>query len=204
MKGIKCVVAGDGSVGKTCMLITYTSGKCPEEYIPTVFDNYSLNIMPNGKPINLGLWDTGYRSDEGFHQLFPLSLPQTDVVLLCFSIVSQPSYQNMSTRYLPILLKHIPEVPIIIVGTKLDLRDDQETLEKLKNKKTELLTSEQGEEAVRLFRKDGANISKYMECSSVTNVGVKELFEAAALVGWYFQEGEPNPSDKKKGKCIMM
>ena len=49
---VKLVAAGDGCVGKTCLLMCYAYNRFPTEYLPTVFDTYTVDVVVDGHSIN--------------------------------------------------------------------------------------------------------------------------------------------------------
>jgi len=191
MQNIKCVVVGDGAVGKTCLLISYTTNAFPGEYIPTVFDNYSANVMVDGKPINLGLWDTA--GQEDYDRLRPLSYPQTDVFLVCFSVISNSSFENVKTKWVPEIQHHAPNVPILLVGTKSDLRKDDNTIKQLKSRQQEMVTVDA---AQRMGKEIGA--VNFLECSALTQEGLKQVFDEA------IRAAMTRPTGKKKKNCTLL
>ncbi|GMH13688.1 hypothetical protein Nepgr_015529 [Nepenthes gracilis] len=171
-KFIKCVTVGDGAIGKTCMLICYTSNKFPTDYIPTVFDNFSANVVVDGNIVNLGFWDTA--GQEDYCRLRPLSYRGADIFVLAFSLISRASYENVLKKWMPELRRFAPNVPIVLVGTKLDLREGRGHVDFTESN---IITSAQGEE---LRKQIGA--AAYIECSSKTQQNVKAVFDTAIKV----------------------
>ncbi|EOX96544.1 RAC-like 9 isoform 2 [Theobroma cacao] len=193
-KFIKCVTVGDGAVGKTCLLISYTSNTFPTDYVPTVFDNFSANVMVDGRTVNLGLWDTA--GQEDYNRLRPLSYRGADVFLLAFSLISRPSYENVSKKWVPELRHYAPSVPIVLVGTKLDLREDRQFHLDYPGACT-ISTEQQG---LELKKQIGA--LAYIECSSKTQQNVKAVFDAAIKV--VLQPPKQKRQKKKSRICRVL
>ena len=169
----KLVIVGDGACGKTCLLIVFSKDQFPEVYVPTVFENYVADIEVEGKTVELALWDTA--GQEDYDRLRPLSYPNTDVILMCFSIDNPDSLANTLEKWTPEVRHFCPNVPIILVGNKKDLRNDERTKAELSKMKQEPVKSEEGSlicERIKAYA--------YLECSAKTREGVRDVFATAA------------------------
>ena len=122
------------------------------------------------EPYTLGLFDTA--GQEDYDRLRPLSYPQTDVFLVCFSVTSPASFENVKEKWFPEVHHHCPGVPCLIVGTQVDLRNDDQVREKLAKQKMSPVSKADGEAMARQL---GA--VKYVECSALTQYKLKDVFD---------------------------
>lgn len=187
---IKLVIVGDGTVGKTSMLISYTTNTFPEEYLPTVFDNYTSTVVVDNITVSLGLWDTA--GQEDYDRLRPLSYPQTNVFLVCYSVISPSTYTNITNKWIPEIRHHCPDTPIVLCGTKIDLRDDSSTLQNLQKQNLVPIRREQG---LKMAKKIKAYA--YVECSALTQKGLHSVFEEAIRAVLV-------PKITKQNKCLIL
>ncbi|KAN0038970.1 hypothetical protein ACTA71_001163 [Dictyostelium dimigraforme] len=182
-KSIKIVTCGDSGVGKTTLLMTYTSGSFPgeEDYVPTGLDNFIHETTMGGKKVSFSLWDTA--GGEYYHELRPLIYPETNVLLLLFSIVNRESFLHIKSNWKEEINQHIPDVPIILVGTKIDFRDSN-----IIKDKSNFVNYKEG---LALSKEIGA--VHFCECSSRLNLGLKEIFKKALKL-----------INKNNKKCIIL
>ncbi|NXR99127.1 RHOQ protein, partial [Oxylabes madagascariensis] len=125
---LKCVVVGDGAVGKTCLLMSYANDAFPEEYVPTVFDHYAVSVTVGGKQYLLGLYDTAGQVSAERCPRTPGPRPAAIPALKLFAglcsgpgVVNPASFQNVKEEWVPELKEYAPNVPFLLVGTQVYL-----------------------------------------------------------------------------------
>ncbi|EFO91173.1 hypothetical protein CRE_07165 [Caenorhabditis remanei] len=155
MQAIKCVVVGDGAVGKTCLLISYTTNAFPGEYIPTVSEK-----------------------SANFSEILSENLS---------------SFENVRAKWYPEVSHHCPNTPIILVGTKADLREDRDTVERLRERRLQPVSQTQGYVMAKEIK-----AVKYLECSALTQRGLKQVFDEA------IRAVLTPPQRAKKSKCTVL
>ena len=182
---VKLVTIGEVGVGKTSMLITFTSNEFPLEYIPTVFDNYSPIVMYKECCVLLGLWDIG--GQESYDRIRVLNYIYSDVFLICFSVSDISSFQKRY-QWIAEINYHAPGVPFIYVATKADLLEDKgidkgttgrSPTERLNNNDNNNNMVKE-DDIRKAAEEDGA--SAYVICSSLTQMNLKNVFDTALNV----------------------
>ena len=114
---------------------------------------------------------------EDYERLRPMTYPQTDIFLICFSLISQSSFDHVQVKWVPEIRHHCPHTPIILVGTKLDLRNENASLTRRRQMKEHPISYPQGKQ---LANRIGAK--KYLECSALTQKGLSEVFDEVVRI----------------------
>eukprot|EP01089_Gocevia_fonbrunei_P006213 TRINITY_DN16788_c0_g1_i1.p1 TRINITY_DN16788_c0_g1~~TRINITY_DN16788_c0_g1_i1.p1 ORF type:complete len:235 (+),score=53.08 TRINITY_DN16788_c0_g1_i1:60-707(+) len=177
---IKVAVMGKGGSGKTCMCITWITGHFPGEYIPTTFEQTFCKIIVDDQQVNLEVTDTAQR--EEYCRLTPLYTAGSHVVILTASVVNKNDWENLreSSSYIRSITRG--NIPIVLVGTKIDLRETM----------SDVVSFEEGN---KIASDIGA--VKYLECSSITKEGLNYVFVEAVKAAFA-------PQIEMEGKkCIL-
>jgi len=200
----KLVLLGDGASGKTSLLNVFTRGYFPTVYEPTVFENYVHDIFVDNVHIELSLWDTA--GQEEFDRLRSLSYDDTHAILLCFSVDSKDSLENIESKWVGEIADNCPGVKLVLVALKCDLRQSEEdedgtngepgaTGSEGANEKKSCIDYNQGLDVARRI-----NALRYLECSAKKNRGVNEAFTEAARVALTVKTN--GGADNRK--CVVM
>ncbi|KAI4157214.1 MAG: hypothetical protein L6R39_000719 [Caloplaca ligustica] len=193
----KLVLLGDGACGKTSLLNVFTRGYFPTVYEPTVFENYVHDIFVDGVHIELSLWDTA--GQEEFDRLRSLSYDDTHTIMLCFSVDSKDSLENVESKWVGEIAENCQGVKLVLVALKCDLRassdDDEEGDPAQPRKEKDMIDYKEGLEVARRIQ-----ALRYLECSAKRNRGVNEAFTEAARVALSVKTGTSSSSSR----CTVM
>ena len=155
----KILVGGDGAVGKTTLLRKYVDGTFDESSITTVGVDFFIKqvIYENVGSCTLQIWDLG--GQERFRHLLESFIMGAKGALLLFDLTTMPKIDNI-LNWVNMVRMHDLNLPIILVGTKLDLEEliavDDESAEALKN---------------------AFNLVEYVKTSSKTGTNVELVFD---------------------------
>ncbi|KAJ5083251.1 GTP-binding protein RHO3 [Penicillium angulare] len=184
----KMVLLGDGACGKTSALNVFTRG-LKIRANNTTLENYVHDIFVDNVHMELSLWDTA--GQEEFDRLRALSYEDTHVLMLCFSVDSSDSFENVGSKWIAEINDNCPGVRVVLTALKCDLRKDEEM-----NDNPNAITFDQG-----LAKAKEIGAVKYLECSAVQNRGIRESFYEAAKVAL---EVKPTGGSGPGAKCVIL
>jgi small GTP-binding protein len=185
----KITVVGGPSVGKTALLLAYSTHDILPEYLPPIYSLYEVKCDVHGREVTLALWDSaGADIDEWIRAC---AYEGTDVFLLCFPVSDPKSFATVTTKWL-VELRHLVKDPaIMIVGTKKDLRTDEATLKRLAAAGEAFVTPADGQAMAAESKVVG-----YVECSARKRDGVDAVFELALRTAM--------AQRKRRSRCLLL
>eukprot|EP01117_Protostelium_nocturnum_P002121 TRINITY_DN12762_c0_g1_i1.p1 TRINITY_DN12762_c0_g1~~TRINITY_DN12762_c0_g1_i1.p1 ORF type:complete len:190 (+),score=56.31 TRINITY_DN12762_c0_g1_i1:48-617(+) len=188
MINIKAFIIGNDGVGKTALNVAIRTNTFPTEDLPSVFDTSSHYAEINGKKYMIALWDSAGGDD--YDKFRPMNYPDTQLFLVCFSVVDRQSFERVTSKWIPEIANQSPGTPFVLVGTKIDLREDEKVISELSGKNEKVISSEEGDKKAKEI---GA--VHYLECSALTQKGLKDALDQIVKI--------TGSKSKNKKDCII-
>ncbi|MFX0134210.1 MAG: GTP-binding protein [Candidatus Hodarchaeota archaeon] len=127
---LKCIIVGDGGVGKTALSIRYTEGKFRDDYKMTIGVDFSTKIMNvDDKSVKFQIWDTG--GQEQFSYVRPMYYTGSTCGFVVFDKTNRQSFYNIG-KWFKEVYDNAGQIPLILIGNKIDLADHQVSTEEAK------------------------------------------------------------------------
>ena len=191
---VNCGVVGDNGSGKTAMIKAQIYNKFSDDF--STFDTFVSNVKANKEnkleeDVEMHMWTT-LGSPEAKEMREALYQSMCDVLIICFSVAGGTMDRSIKDVWEPEVREHCPNRPILLVGTQTDLRENGKRIASLKKKQQKPVTKKEGE---RLAKEIGA--IRYMECSALTQSGIRFVFQEAARA--VLERREPHVSVTKRG-----
>uniref|UniRef100_A0A8D3C902 Rho-related GTP-binding protein RhoN-like n=1 Tax=Scophthalmus maximus TaxID=52904 RepID=A0A8D3C902_SCOMX len=161
------------SLSSDLILATHTFSF--QNYVPTVFENYTASFEIDKQRIELNMWDTS--GSAYYDNVRPLAYPDADAVLICFDISRPETLDSVLKKWQGETQEFCPSAKVVLVGCKLDMRTDLNVMRELSKHRLIPVTHEQG---TNLARQIGA--VAYAECTSkYSENSVRDVFHVTTL-----------------------
>ena len=202
---MKCVIVGDDSSGKKTMLFSYISKKPELHNHPSVYKPPNKRLKIGKYRVNLFLCDT--KGHSKYDDLRPLCYPNTDIFIICFSLINATTLDSVRNKWFPEIENYCKNnIPVLLVGTKLDLRD-----KKFRNREKNIHGSgiiQQEQYTEKVSTQEGMTMAetigaeKYIECSALVNKSIESVFESAAKM--VLSRVPTYIKKRKKRRCLFL
>ncbi|KAJ6235662.1 gtpase crac1b [Anaeramoeba flamelloides] len=164
MSSLKVLLVGDKSVGKRNLIITYTAHVFVGENVPMSFESCKAKVTIDKEDLDLQLTSSAILTSKTF--------PEADCVVMCFAVDSYDSFESLEVKWYDVMKEHFPNTTLALLGTKMDLREDEERLEELELEGDSPIAWKEIEKLAKKLK-----IDNFYECSSKSGKGLSKFFE---------------------------
>ncbi len=170
----KVVVTGDPACGKTSLLSIFFKGIYPRFFVPPIIDKLSWLIDIEDKDCRIIFLDTN--GNDGPNSRRPYAYLDADAAIICFSIGSKITLENVQRKWVPELHQFLSkDTPIVLLGLKKDLRHDLMFFRELRGKKDRMCRVSEGRQCAEQI-----NAVAFLECSAKKGEDLRQPFVVAS------------------------